>query len=135
MAAVLTKRGIQAVSVVESWTEMRKMAARKLLWASCMWLLCHDSSPTPLTVKEVLELKQEEVERLVKELLPSLSSLTGSKDGDSETLLEEVLSYMTAYSLSMPQAIPSIDLAMAELHDRNGIVRGEYPLLVHSQAH
>jgi hypothetical protein len=101
---------------------MRKLVARKVLWASCMWLLCHDLDPNPLTIKEVHELKQQEVKQLVKELLPLLlNSLTGSSNADSEILLEEVLTYMKAYSLLVPQAIPSIDLAMAELHDCNGI--------------
>jgi len=133
VASVLTKRGVQVVSIVESWTEICHLAARKLLWASCMWLLCHDNGvddlpdTPPLTFKEVHEMKQDELNRLVKEILPSFGVLTAEfdiKSGASVTTLEseeDILAYMKAYSLSMPQAISSKAVAMTELHDRNGI--------------
>jgi len=149
-AAVLTKRGVK-VSILESWQDMCYLAARKVLWASCLWLLSHDTgsaaavttttadSPPdttrpipPLTFKEVHETKQEELERLVKELLPAFRVLTAQSNTESDTEStasvttpieseQDILAYMKEYSLSMPHAIPSKAIAMVELYERNGI--------------
>jgi hypothetical protein len=121
MADILQKRGIQTVQVVDSWGDMCLFATRKLLWASCLWLLCHDTNSSdpqqPITVSLVHAEKQDQLEQLVHELMPALQKLT---DGGS-TNETAVLSYMTSYSLSMPHAIPSKKLALAELKDRNGV--------------
>ena len=60
------------------------------------------------------EQRPEELRRLVQELLPAIERLTGVKE-DLPALME----YLEAYSRSIPNAVPSKELAMAELHDRN----------------
>ena len=144
LQAILRQRGIRTVVVVDSWTEICQHAAWKLLWASCLWLLCHDTNTNtndgvPLTLQEVHEQKQEELKRLVKELLPNFLRVLAVSESDDTDYdnpscpvvttttrmdafeLDTILAYMKAYSLSMPQAICSKSLAMQELHERNGI--------------
>mmetsp|Transcript_9151 Transcript_9151/g.19190 ORF Transcript_9151/g.19190 Transcript_9151/m.19190 type:complete len:427 (-) Transcript_9151:151-1431(-) len=149
-ARVLEANGI-ATSIVPSFREIRAYSGRKLLWASCLWLLCHNHnveekstgrggpSPLPLAVGEVHEYRREDLEKLVDEILPSLreqllspadTSTTEddnkTSNGDVEKTLAildrtEVLSYLEAYSKSIANAIPSIDLAKQEYADRNAV--------------
>ena len=136
MDSFLRNQGIK-VTLVDSWAEILMHAARKLLWASSLWLLCHESSPSeqaaPLTVVEVHDKKDQLLRDLVEELLPVVRSLTQSQallDDD----LKETLDYMECYSRSMPGAIPNKELAIAEVAQRNGIwlkKRDDYPQPLH----
>ena len=115
--------------------EIRVKAAQKLLWASCLWLLCHlERGRPPITVAEVYEEHIEVLFGLVHELWPAFEALlrsqttTTTNEGEaSETTttlptLPETLVYFQDYTLSIPDAIPSLDLAIAELADRNGVL-------------
>ena len=113
---MLVAKGVR-VEHVEAWDKICVYAAQKLLWASCMWLLCHASSP-PLTVSQVHEQKQNTLEQLVRELSPAFQTVIGSNESMS---LQATLNYMKSYSNSMPEAVPSLDLAMTEIVDRNGV--------------
>lgn len=120
--------------IVHDFNVMRYYAARKLLWASCMWLLCHGINSAPKTVKEVHEQHSDILVDLVQELLPALSSLCSSPASSrvkfschdievSSSIKEsfnEIIQYMENYSMSMPMAVPSKELAMLEFEDRNG---------------
>jgi len=118
--------------------EIRVKAAQKLLWASCLWLLCHlERGRPPITVAEVYEEHIEVLFGLVHELWPAFEALlmsqttttttTTNADEAPETTtqlptLPETLVYFQDYTLSIPDAIPSLDLAIAELADRNGVL-------------
>jgi glycine/D-amino acid oxidase-like deaminating enzyme len=132
MATVLSRQGIPVIQVIHSWHTICQLAARKLAWASCLWLLCHDPSPSfdsPLTVSQVHAQKSHELEQLVRELLPVLKELTGS----NEERVGDIVSYMYSYSMSMPNAIPSKQLALHELDHRNGVFFREIRQPLHSQ--
>lgn len=105
---------------VDSFAEISTRAALKVLWASCLWLICHKSQP-PLTVSQVHTTCPDVLEQLVQELLPALAKVID----DQPPALPDILDYFESYSLSMPQAIPSLDLARAELVHRNGIFGGK----------
>jgi len=111
---ILRRYGIHAVRV-QDFESVQAYAVRKLLWASCLWLLCHTKSP-PFTVSEVHDQRPEDLERLVKELWPAVSKLTKCEAAN----VEDTLLYMEQYSRSMSVAIPSLTLAISELKDRNG---------------
>jgi hypothetical protein len=113
-ADILRAEGVARVDLVAP-AALRIHAVRKLLWASCLWLLCHSETP-PLTVAQVHAQRRDLLEDLVAELLPVVTELT-----EQPADLSEVLTYMEAYSQSMPHAIPSLDLALAEVVDRNAI--------------
>lgn len=141
---VLEANGIQTC-LVDSFREIQAYSGRKLLWASCLWLLCHDPenqerfASLPLTVGQVHEWKQSEVDRLADELLSSLRELLSLPPANnknrcekapkqSETrILREILDptmvreYLRAYSTSISNAFPSGDLAKQEYHDRNEV--------------
>ena len=130
-AEILEKEGIQT-KVVESWKEIQTRAAQKLLWASCMWLLCHASIDSPpLTVDQVHDQKQAALEELVCELLPVLELIVGAKVD-----LQDTLTYLEAYSRSMEGAIPSKELATDEVCERNGVwlqYRSQRPQSFHEE--
>jgi glycine/D-amino acid oxidase-like deaminating enzyme len=111
---ILTGHGIK-VQIIHSWADVQIYAAMKLLWSSCMWLLCHSDDP-PLTVKEVHDRKEAELNELLSELLPCLADFIGKP-----TELSAIVEYMKSYSLSMPTAVPSIELAINEVQHRNGV--------------
>jgi glycine/D-amino acid oxidase-like deaminating enzyme len=130
VASVLKADGIRVETV--SWQEVRVAAARKLLWASCMWLLCHTSNP-PLTVIEAHKTKQEMLLQLSREMWPALQHEIGVL-GDNDT--EKTLAYLQAYSESIPNAVPSKQLATEEVRGRNGIslrVRGIFAQPFHEE--
>ena len=107
------------------------------MWSSTMWLLCHEredinegkendssdvyvgigSKPTPVAM--VHEKKEAKLRDLVIELLPAANILVGK--GYNLGSADDIVAYFRLYSLSMPQAIPSKDLAMNELPERNGL--------------
>lgn len=145
---VLMRKGLRSkVEQVASLQILKRHALRKLIWASSMWLLCHHQSEGnkqnhdtdkqqqhPLTVTQVHEQRDALLRELVGELLPvanevllSTSSLSeqqqqqeNDNDNDDDSLAS-VLAYMEQYSRSMPNAIPSRTLGLAELSERNGV--------------
>ena len=120
------------VDAVSSMAEIRARAAQKLLWASCLWLLCHNNEDGPSTIGEAHEQQRGNLRRLVDELLPIMNSKIGSTsttattattDANSEPITlsrEEIDEYMESYSMSIADAIPNKDLAVSEFIDRNG---------------
>lgn len=130
VARVLQDEGIKT-QVVDSWSDIQIHAAQKLLWASCMWLLCHASSTEPLTVQQVHDERQDKLTRLVTELLPALEGIV-----ETPVDLEETLAYLEAYSRSMPGAIPSKELAIEEVKERNGVwlaLKQQFPQPFHQE--
>eukprot|EP00977_Amphora_coffeiformis_P015292 scaffold4494_cov161-Amphora_coffeaeformis.AAC.11 len=113
---LLENEGLVNVQVLDTVASLRVHAVRKLLWASCLWLLCHSKDPA-LTVSQVHSKEATLLRQLVEDLWPVAQSLAG----ETQKTISDVLHYMEQYSLSMPQAIPSRDLALAELADRNGV--------------
>ncbi len=111
----LLKRDGISVEIVHQLSDIRRIAKRKLLWATCMWLLCHDNA-TPLTVSQVHERRALDVQQLVQELW--MNALSDDADVDAE--LTAILTYLKKYSLSIARAIPSKTLALEEVGDRNG---------------
>ncbi|KAL3942152.1 MAG: hypothetical protein SGBAC_003614 [Bacillariaceae sp.] len=122
-AQVLQQYGVKT-EIVETFDSIQTKATLKLFWASCMWLVCHDNddddddstTTEPYTFGQVLDDHQEKLSRLVDDLLPSLERHLGQS-----LLRSEVDDYMRSYSLSIPKAIPSKELAIQELQDRNGL--------------
>jgi hypothetical protein len=151
VANVLEANGI-ATKAVPSFSEIKAYSGRKLIWASCFWLLCHNydrdrddesnaqadgSLLPPLTVGQVHEFRQNGLEKLVDEILPSLRGWLLNNDNESQTKAETeieteqalvriidrtvVLDYLQAYSESISHAVPSVDLAKREFEDRNAV--------------
>jgi glycine/D-amino acid oxidase-like deaminating enzyme len=130
VAKVLKREGVKT-EIVASWEKIQIHAAQKLVWASCMWLLCHSSEP-PLTVVQVHDTCQDVLVDLVKELLPALEDVVGNSGID----WNDTITYMESYSHSMPNAIPSKILAMDEVYERNGIwlqARSRFPEPLHEE--
>ena len=151
---VLETNGIKT-EIVNSFEEIQALSGRKLVWASCLWLLCHDDiddddddacsdddnddacdkgavtkRSQPLTVEQVHELRQDDLDRLVDDLLPSLQhllSLDDENNNDNNEQIRKILNkkgineYLKAYSSSIPNAVPSKDLATKEYTERNGV--------------
>lgn len=113
-ARILQTQGVPT-KILESYQDIQQAAALKLLWASCMWLMCHSVDP-PMTVAQVHNERQEELDNLVDDMYPVLLHLVGKMVNRSE--LDD---YLRAYSFSIADAIPSRDLALAELEGRNGV--------------
>lgn len=116
---VLQDRGIRQVEIVERYEEILVQAAQKLLWASSMWLLCHDNNNSndeePLTALQAHTQKAQQLKTLVRdELVPALNQQL-VQPVQADTALE----YMHCYSKSMPTAIPSLLLAKEEWKERN----------------
>jgi glycine/D-amino acid oxidase-like deaminating enzyme len=136
---LLQKDGICNTAIADSANEIavRSKAALKLLWSSCLWLLCHAQKPAPISVRQVHAECHDVLVELVQELWPmflvvvgalqspspladSLANTMGTRE--TETIsLNDALLYLKQYSDSIPTAIPSLHLAMQELPDRNGV--------------
>ncbi|GAX29326.1 hypothetical protein FisN_16Hh240 [Fistulifera solaris] len=111
----LLQRDSISVEIVDQYSDIRKIAKRKLLWATCMWLLCHDNT-TPISVSQVHERRALDLQQLVQELwMHALSD-----DADAGAELTTTLAYLKKYSFSIAKAIPSKSLALEEVEDRNG---------------
>merc|ERR1719401_1770819 len=83
-----------------------------------MWLLCHDESGgAAIDVATVHTSKETKLRSLIIELLPVAADLSGADIGT----VEDVMQYLERYSMSMPHAIPNLDLAIEEISSRNGI--------------
>ena len=155
LASLLRKDGIP-VSVAQHPYEVQVAATRKLVWASVMWLLCHDHASNnvdgvvfidkkeePVTVKQVHEFKTTLLERLVEEILPALERLASEWsdcsnnddkiDNDVTTIasslqtigsVRDIVNYLESYSMSISNGnvIPSKDLALREIRERNGLL-------------
>ena len=164
VADALKGQGVKT-EIVNSLLQIQVAAARKLLWASCLWLVCHyevpskyidlvhkyyyddnqqqeDIPPVPPSPRTVQQVHEDPVtryllEQLVEELIPAVraqvidvtapAQLTGERRRTTSAITDDelsrasVLQYLKDYSLSIPNAIPSIQLALSELEQRNGI--------------
>lgn len=128
VASVLQNDDIRVETV--SWEDVRVAAARKLLWATCMWLLCHSCSRT-ITVAEVHQERQQVLDKLVDELWPAFRHEIGVTGPDDAAA---TLAYLKAYSESIPTATPNKALAVEEIRERNGVplrLRDVYAQPVH----
>lgn len=120
LKGLLAKEGVK-VEIVDSLEEVNRAAVRKLIWASIMWLLCHDGAgDSPLTVEDVHKFKSDEVKALVEEILPAASLLAGT-EGQGMGSVDEVMGFLESYSFSMPTAVPARSLAIGEIEGRNGV--------------
>ena len=119
------------VDAVSSMAEIRARAAQKLLWASCLWLLCHNNEDGPSTIGKAHQQQRGNLGRLVNELLPIMNSkirstfsittaIPGANSQQITSSREEIDEYMESYSMSIADAIPNRDLAVSEFIDRNG---------------
>ena len=129
VSKILNRQDVSTQSVDADFQKIQTLAGQKLLWASCMWLVCHyvdddttatennNSSHYPLTVSQAHEQRQRMIDQLVEELLPAFQKMNMGQSLSKD----EVLQYIKSYSLSMPTAIPSKQLALAELNERNGV--------------
>ena len=136
LGELLQRDGVPIV-VATSPREVQVAAARKLAWSSLLWLLCHSDRGGPVPVKDVHRYKSDQLRRLVEEILPSLDALAleswSSDDGEavredvgatSVGTVQDVLDYLRTYSTSMSNGsvVPSRDLALREIHERNGLL-------------
>jgi len=122
--------------VVNNPREIQIAAAKKIAWSSLMWLMCHSFSNGngSLTVKEVHETKSGEIKRLVEEIMPALQSLaseswtknskTDVSSQQSIGSVQDILDYLETYSMSISSGnvIPNKELALKEIHERNGLL-------------
>jgi hypothetical protein len=126
LADVLESAGIQC-EIVDGVKEVDAAAIKKLIWVSSMWLLCHDSyeGNPPITVAQVHEQKDREMEKLLEELLPAANHLLkkyhqGEGPCGDVGSISEVKKHLEDYSSSIPSAIVAKGLSIAEFKDRNG---------------
>ena len=140
LVALLQSQDI-VVEQVSSRSNLEAAAVKKLMWSSIMWILCHEeecdgdsdganymydngtgnasSASKAITIAEVHEKKERKLRALAEELLPAANSMLGQDNGLGT--VDEILAYFRLYSFSMPNAIPSKDLALDELPERNGL--------------
>jgi len=121
------------VEIEESRQGADEQAIKKLLWASILWLFTSDPSGDPtkcITVKEAHHLYSKEIRDLVVELLPAARRLMneGSEQNENHDYdlmhghlgsVSNIIAYLEAYSYSMPNATPSLELALKEVSNRN----------------
>jgi len=118
---LLRRKGIHNVQLVSSYDDILIAAARKLLWAASMWLLCHSTTESVLTVAEVHRDRQNELEILVRtELFPALCARYPETFDNTVDQCQAALEYMQTYSNSIPAAVPSKQLGKDEWKERNG---------------
>ena len=152
--------------------EIDAAAIQKLIWISIMWLLCHDCQGDrectskrasesdrdggPITCSNVHKLKKEQIQKLLRELVPAANELLevyhpeSSKEGTGTGTgtvvagtartgignIAEVEQHLQDYSFSMPSAIPNKQLAIEEFEQRNGYllsVEGSAPQPIHRE--
>mmetsp|Transcript_37984 Transcript_37984/g.96101 ORF Transcript_37984/g.96101 Transcript_37984/m.96101 type:complete len:350 (+) Transcript_37984:222-1271(+) len=131
-AAVLRAGGV-ACRVAEP-REFALRQATKLLWSAIFWVVCRAHSSAP--VGEVARHHRGEVAELAAELLPLALALFHRQPDASAELssdagvptdappAEAVTADLCEYSLSIPRAVPSWDMAVAEFRWRNGALLG-----------
>lgn len=131
LSDILRRDGI-SVEIAPTSQHLQMAAAKKLAWSSLFWLLCHDGKE-PVTVKVVWERKLKQIHELVEEMMPALESLANESwmNNDTEmpskiefSTVEEVVDYLYRYSYSMKDGkiTPSLDLALDEISERNGVL-------------
>jgi hypothetical protein len=131
LSDILRRDGI-SVEIAPTSQHLQMAAAKKLAWSSLFWLLCHDGKE-PITVKVVWERKLKQIHELVEEMMPALESLANESwmNNDTEmsskkefSTVEEVVDYLYRYSYSMKDGkiTPSLDLALDEISERNGVL-------------
>jgi glycine/D-amino acid oxidase-like deaminating enzyme len=147
-AELLQLDGIDHTEIVTDKSRLRILQAQKVLWASCLWLLCHScqsnknttsatagggkEGSSSITVSDVHVHYAAELEALVREMWPSFQRIVkqnkkaaadNNEDDSSEAApsFQKTMDYLRAYSNSIPNAMPSIHLALSELEHRNGI--------------
>ena len=151
--------------------EIDAAAIQKLIWISIMWLLCHDCQGDrertsrrasesgrdcrqevgPITCSNVHKMKKEQIQKLLRELVPAANELLevyhpeSSKEGTGTVVagtrtgigsIAEVEKHLQDYSFSMPSAIPNKQLAIEEFEQRNGYllsVEGSAPQPIHRE--
>lgn len=124
--------------IVSTDEDMHVAATRKLLWASLLWLLCHNG-PEPINVATVHDAKSPMLRKLVQEMLPAAASIAagerGRKPGNNELgSTDEVMEYLESYSRSLPTAIVNLPLSIKEITARNGVflsISDEFPQPLH----
>jgi len=136
LANLFNDDGIPII-VVNNPREIQIAAAKKIAWSSLMWLMCHsfNNGNESLTVKEVHETKSSELQRLVEEIMPALESLasetwtTKNDMNDVSSLpsvgsVQDIIDYLETYSMSISNGnvIPNKELALKEIHERNGLL-------------
>ena len=139
--SILQRAGFHVI-IVNDPHEIQFAAVRKLVWSSLMWLLCHGNNAgrgESIPVKDVHELMSDNLKRLVEEMMPTLEAISsefwshgGNHSGDWETkptmqsigTVQDILDYLEQYSMSLSEGnvIPSKELAMREIRERNGVL-------------
>ena len=124
VADMLRAGGIECKEVA-SRVAIDSLAAEKLLWATCMWMVSHANFG--ITVGQVHDSPeyQKQLRAIVAELLPIArrTLLTEDKEETDPPALDclcNVLARLEAYSRRIPTAVPSKKLALEELPYRNG---------------
>eukprot|EP00578_Thalassiosira_sp_NH16_P032659 CAMPEP_0181081494 /NCGR_PEP_ID=MMETSP1071-20121207/3130_1 /TAXON_ID=35127 /ORGANISM="Thalassiosira sp., Strain NH16" /LENGTH=726 /DNA_ID=CAMNT_0023163041 /DNA_START=209 /DNA_END=2390 /DNA_ORIENTATION=- len=126
------------VRIAHDPQEVQVAAAKKLSWSSLMWLMCHsgDDSGDPVTVQFVHQYKSNNLQRLAEEVMPQLEFLASEpwtkSNGATSTMpsrqsigsLKDILEYLRLYSMSISNGnvIPSRELALIEIQERNGLL-------------
>jgi len=116
------------VSIVKTVEQINLASSKKLLWASLMWLLTRDfdDDRPQYSVGQIYsdQKLKEKLELIVSEMLPAVQYM--AIEGSNTTLsnvplkLKSVMEYLETYSLSIPEARPSLDLGLNEFNERNG---------------
>mmetsp|Transcript_4198 Transcript_4198/g.15469 ORF Transcript_4198/g.15469 Transcript_4198/m.15469 type:complete len:136 (-) Transcript_4198:156-563(-) len=106
--------------VLSSSRQLDIKAAKKLLWASCLWLICHVNGGIAVGQVHDSDRCSSQLRSLVEELLPIIRAQTDDSSSMPELELDNVLSDLESYSRNIPTAIPSKTLAVNELRFRNG---------------
>ncbi|KAI7840115.1 hypothetical protein COHA_006156 [Chlorella ohadii] len=123
--AALLHRGCVQCRVVERG-EFQALMIEKLLWASIYWLLSAGLNGLP--VGAIAQQHGDDAAELAAELLPLAQRYvldSGRRQGLGELQQVEALTAdrvaasMASYSLSIPAAVPSRDMALAEFAWRN----------------
>jgi hypothetical protein len=123
---LLMSSGIRC-KIVDNLEEIDSAAIIKLIWASIMWLLCHDCEGPPITCSQVHKQKNTEIDMLLDEIMPAAKIILNTyhpgytgveKEFGSVT---DVKRHLQEYSFSIPDAIPSKSSAIDEFEPRNGV--------------
>lgn len=102
--------------------KFEEVAFQKLLWTSIFWLLCHAEGVGGSTVGEIIEdpTGLELVRELANELIDVAVAAGETRAGYDEELRETVFEGLLKYSRAIPQATPSLPMALKEGAFRNG---------------
>jgi hypothetical protein len=118
---VLLKNNL-ACRVVSDPNEYKVLMVHKLLWACIFWMM--SAALGGATVGQIVETHRKEVADLVKELLCSvITSITCTSDGgeqEEQQIIDSCIEAVIAYSLCIPDAVPSREMALKEFKWRNG---------------